>query len=178
MALVPRSDRESSCATGHMTGIGPVLTPSPVPGRRRGDELWYASDEAYAVADARAVHLDAGFLVDASVRAPYAAMKVGNELVWSWGTPQPDDRWRTLKRRVGGGVAGFWRSPRVGQGLNLDTGCDSRISVGSRLAESRLPMVQRMWRQLDFLADCSMLTQWSCPAPPRRTPSYGTDRPG
>jgi len=26
------------------------------------------------------------------VRAPYAAMKVGNELVWSWGTPQPDVR--------------------------------------------------------------------------------------
>ncbi len=27
------------------------------------------------------------------VSAQYAAMKVRNELVWSWGTPQPDVRW-------------------------------------------------------------------------------------
>lgn len=55
----------------HLLAVGPGLRGRQVlflPGKRRGENIWYASDEVYSLADARTVDLDADYLVEGSDR--------------------------------------------------------------------------------------------------------------
>jgi len=82
------------------------------------------------------------------VRAPYAAMKVGNELGLGVHPNQTSGR-GPLERQLVRVRPGVPEMARVGQRPQRDTSCGASSSVGGRLAEFRLRIryCTRFWRR-------------------------------